>query len=192
MASRRRIGPWVAGVGTAGVLDGHAATYALAQPDGVARRGLLAATGHAWLHVANEAAVAVSIVAMAAAVLGRLTREREADVSTAALFHRLALVQLVAFIAIEVAERATIGAPVAGALTDGVLPLGLIVQSATALVAAVVLSILLRSADRLLAGLSSLVPPRTPLATIAVAGGVVRRAPARGVPSIRGPPSVVR
>jgi hypothetical protein len=192
MGSRRGIGPWVAGVATAGALVGHACTYALVQPGGEARRGLLAATGHAWLHIADEAGAAVAIVAVAAALLGRLTRGRAADVSTATLFGALATFQVVAFAAMELGERASTGTPLGGVVTSGVLPVGVVVQLAVAMVAAATLSRLLRSADRLAPTFPQLLaPPRTTTA-IPLLTRRPQPEPVRAAPSIRGPPSAVR
>lgn len=192
MASRRRIGAWVAGVATAGALVGHACTYALVQPDGGARRDLFAATGHAWLHFANEAGVAVAIVAVAAAVLGRLTRGRATDVSVTSLSGKLAAFQVVAFAAIEIGERASAGAPLAGVMAGGILPVGVVVQLGIALVAATLLSRLLRSVDRLVPGFPTLLPPPRALAGVPFLVHRPGPAPIRTTPPIRGPPSFVR
>ncbi len=192
MAPHRRIGAWIVGVATAGALVGHACTYALVQPDGGARQSLLAATGHAWVHIANEAGAAIAIVAVTAAVLGRLARRRAADVAAVSVFGRLAALQVVSFVAMEIGERAWAGVPLGGAMANGVLVLGVVVQLMIALAAAAVLSHLLRSVDRLVHDFSALVPPPRAVGRISAAAGSRGPAPIRTTPSIRAPPSLVR
>ena len=191
MSTSRRIGPWIAGVAAAGAVVGHAVTYAVVQPDAVARQSLLAATGHAWVHLANDAGAVLAIVALAAALLGRITK-REAGISAEALFRRLAVFQVLAFVGMEVAERSTVGASLGGVFADGLLPIGVAVQVVVAAVAAIALRHLVRSIDGLAAAGSPIEAPARTSTPIRVPVERSRSALALAASSIRAPPVLAR
>jgi hypothetical protein len=191
MAFGRRIGWWVTGVAVAGAVAGHACTYAALQPDADARGSLLLATGHAWVHLANDAGAVLAVIALTAAVLGRITRQG-ADVSTTALFRRLAAFQVLAFVAMEVGERLAVGASLDAVFAGGLLPIGICVQLVIAAVAAVGLRHVLRSIDGLITAAPPVAPPRRASIRIVSAVRASRRGPALQPSSIRAPPSYVR
>ena len=147
MASRRSNRGAVFGVAAGGVLLGHWVTYALVSPGLGARRALLARTGHAYLGVADQMALAFALVAFAAIFLGRLTRPDDRQVRTGALLVRLASFQLAAFAAMEVAERLSAGAPVGELLHGPLLAIGFSAQVAVAALGALAIRWLLRAAD---------------------------------------------
>jgi hypothetical protein len=123
---RRRDALLAAGAAWAGLILGHGLTYLLAYPGASDRQVHLLATGHRWLGPAilslGAAIPAVLVVAAARAVrTGRAAPRR--------LLPWLALAQVSAFLAIEVAER---GLDLAGALGDPAVLLGVVVQVAVA------------------------------------------------------------
>ena len=167
MASRRPSRDAALGVAAGGVLLGHWITYLVASPHPEARNLLLARTGHAYLGVADHLALAVTLAALAAVFLGRLTRNND-DPSGAGLVVRLASFQVGAFVAIEVVERVASGVPPWELLHGLLLPTGIAVQIALAGIAALAIRWLLRAAARteaLLGGVPAL--PRTARAALA-------------------------
>ena len=154
----------VLGVAFGGVLLGHELTYALLQPRAGQRQILLATTGHAYLGVANHAALIVAVISLAAVFLGRLGGRAE-DPSFRELTGRLAGFQFLTFAAIEVIERLSVSAPLHD-LTH-VLPVGALVQVAVAAATALLLRSLLRAADAVVATLGS-PPPASVPATISL------------------------
>jgi hypothetical protein len=135
------------GVAAGGVLLGHWVTYRLVLPGRHAREALLAHTGHAYLGVANDLGLVLAVAALSAVFLSRLTRRDAAPASTARWCARLAAFQVGAFAAMEVVERIASGAPLAGLMHGGLLPIGLGIQVGVALVGAVAVRWLLRLAD---------------------------------------------
>jgi hypothetical protein len=151
----------VLGVALGGVLLGHELTYALLQPQAASRDLLLASTGHAYLGFANHGALAVAIVSLAALFLSRLGRRGD-DPSVAELTWRLAGFQILAFAAIEVIERLSVGAPLGDLVR--IVPVGGLIQLVVAVVAALALRSLLRVADAVTAALGSPPPALAPVA----------------------------
>jgi len=189
MSSGGRNSPWFAGVATAGTLIGHACAYAMVQPDAMRRSGLLAATGHAWLHLANEAGVVLVVACVAALVGTQLARVGHAR-PVGNLFRALVTFQVVAFCSMEVAERLSAAAPLDGAFIR-LLVIGVVVQTLVAGVASFVLRHLLRSIARV----ATTAPDVLPLQT---AGWLEPHTDApgdaapSGAQSIRGPPVLAR
>jgi hypothetical protein len=137
------------GVAAGGVLLGHALTYLLVDPNAHQRAADLARTGHAYLGVANDLGLIAALVALSAVFLGGLTR-RDADApGFGKLAGRLVAFQVAAFACMEVVERLSAGAPVSGVLHHGILPLGIAVEAAIAVLGALVIAWLIRAADRI-------------------------------------------
>lgn len=184
---------WANAIAVAGVLLGHWLTYAIVTPDVHRRAAQLAATGHAYLNVADTVGMALALMACAAIFLRRLTAPDDGALTPIGdVAARLAIFQVAAFTGMEILERLWSGAPVAGVLRGGLLPLGIAIQFALAAVAALAIRWLLRAADRtsdVLAGISLLAPPRT--AGLALPS---MRIPERGslrAIVIRGPPILI-
>ncbi|HUL86414.1 MAG TPA: hypothetical protein VLX89_12955 [Actinomycetota bacterium] len=145
----------VLGVALGGVLIGHELTYAVLQPRAASRAALLASTGHAYLGLADHAALAIGIVSLAAFFLSRLGR-RDDDPSFVELLGRLAGFQILAFATIEVIERLGVGAPLGD--LERILPVGAVVQLIVAAAAALLLRSVLRAADAVASALGSAPP----------------------------------
>ena len=186
MNARRRVA--TLGVAVGGVLAGHWFTYVLVSPHAHARTALLRDTGHAYLGLANDAALVLALAAFASIFLGRLT---DRDVGRGGRIAGVVVgFQVAAFAIMELLERATAGAPLRPLLHGAVLPVGVAVQVAVGLLAALLIALLLRAADRVRTVIraGSVVPSR-PAIAFAIHGRVVvlsgRELFANGV---RGPP----
>jgi hypothetical protein len=180
------------GVALAGVLLGHGVAYALAQPDAHARAGMLASTGHAYLHLLEAPAVALAAVALAAAFLAGVLRRVPAG-GPAAAFRRLAAVQVAVFAALELAERAGAPAPLGAAAQLRLLAIGVAVQVAVAAAGAWLLSRLERAGAQVTAarGVAAVAPPGG-ATRIAVPAAGPSTSPAIAVPRGRAPPRAGR
>jgi hypothetical protein len=176
------------GVAAGGVLLGHAVTYALIDPNAHQRAADLARTGHAYLGAANDVGLIVALVALATVFLGGLTRRDDVTPGLGALTKRLAAFQILAFTSMEVLERLSAGAPVGGVLHHGVLPVGIAVQAALAVLGALAIRWLVRAADRV-ASIRSAVPVASRrVASLIPPSRVSPARPALAAAGIRGPP----
>ena len=161
----------ILGVALGGVLIGHELTYAILLPNATARDAVLASTGHGYMGFANNLALAVGVVSLAAIFLGRLGRRRE-DPSFGELAIRLAGFQILAFATIELVERIGAGASINDLVR--IVPVGGVTQLVVAAVAAVVLRALLRAADAVADLLGSPAPaPRLGSIRLVVPAGIV-------------------
>jgi hypothetical protein len=152
----------VVGLALGGVLAGHALTYRLLEPAISLRRSTLAATGHGYLPVANRLAVTVAVAAAAGVVLARLFGAVDREPGVGWLLRRLLPVQLGAFAAMEAIERVAAGAPVRD--LPRVLGVGLAIQAALAIAAAIGLRSLWRTAARAAEALGRAATPPSPAA----------------------------
>lgn len=136
----------------AGLLAGHGLSYVIAAPDPHHRDLLLETTGHAYLPMAGRVSL-ILLLAAIATITGRafMSRGSDAPATFGALAGRLAAVQVAAFAGLEVLERLISGAPLGHLMGDRVLPLGIAVQVAVAIVGAVILRWLIRASSRLAA-----------------------------------------
>jgi hypothetical protein len=156
-----------------GVFVGHALTYAIVAPIPQARSQLLASTGHGYMPVAIHSALAVAVIGLAAAFLGRLTRGRGEHVTAfPGLAARVVSFQILTFAVIELAERVAAHAPLHD-LTE-VLPVGAVAELAVGLLVAALISLVLRAADAATGILRSVrpTPPRGSLVLLPLPGGV--------------------
>ena len=168
------------GVAVGGVLAGHWLAYVLVDPNAHQRTTDLARTGHAYLGLANDLGLIVGLVALSSVFLGRLTDREGATPSLGTLTARLSTFQIVAFTSMELLERLSAGAPVAGVLHHGLLPVGVVIQAVIAGLGALVIRWLLRAADRIEATLGA-APARPDRATAFVVLPTFH-APARSLP----------
>jgi hypothetical protein len=140
------------GVAVAGAVAGHMVAYVLAVPSPTVRVALLGATGHAYWTAAIAAAVVLGLASLAATLARRfragLGRTRpETGLSVGRLAAHLAGFQIAIYLVQETLERLEAGIP-ARALLDGrLLVTGVIVQTAIALVLAVLLTLAGRAAE---------------------------------------------
>ena len=180
----------VLGVAAGGVLLGHWITYRLTSPHAHAREVLLAHTGHAYLGFVNDLGIALTLAAVAAVVLGHLTDRDQPPAGVGRWFLRLACFQVTAFLAMEVVERVSSGAPLADLMHHGLLLTGIAVQVAVALAGALAVRWLLRAAGRL----QEILAQPAPIPAFAVVARLVATAstpaarPALATAGIRGPP----
>jgi hypothetical protein len=140
------------GVAVAGAVVGHMVAYVLAVPSPTVRVALLGATGHAYWTAAIAAASVLGLASLAA-TLGRRFRAGllashplPAD-RLGRVAGQLAGFQLAIYLVQETLERLEVGIP-AHALLDGrLLVTGVVVQTAIALVLAVLLTVVGRAAE---------------------------------------------
>jgi hypothetical protein len=130
----------VAGLAWGGTIMGHLLSYLLAYPEGPARTGHLAATGHGSFRVAVLTAVAALAIGAGLTVL-RALRPRSSFVLRQ-LALTLAAIQLPGFAFLETAER---GFDAAAAVGDPAVLVGLVLQPVLALVLAIAVVGLARS-----------------------------------------------
>jgi hypothetical protein len=185
------------GVAVAGAVVGHMVAYVLAVPSPTVRVALLGATGHAYWTAAIAAAVVLGLTSLAATLgrrfrAGLLANRPQPGERLGRVAGQLAGLQVAIYLVQETLERLEAGIP-AHALLDGrLLVTGVVVQSAIALVLAVVLAAAGRVAEA--AGRALRPPPRRveptspPLVELVVAWP--SRLLAAGLGS-RAPPSLV-
>lgn len=143
------------GVAAGGVLAGHWLTYVLVDPHVHQRTTELASTGHAYLGLANDLGLIAALVALSTIFLGGLTGHERKRPSLRTLTARLATFQVLAFAAMELLERMSAGAPVAGVMHHAILPVGLTIQVVIAALDALVIHWLLRAAEHIESALAS-------------------------------------
>jgi hypothetical protein len=143
----------VVGAAFGGVVLGHWLSYLLAMPGAGIRDQVLVATGHSYWSTSVKLAVALSIVTLAALAMDQLRLARVHQLPShpgpGSLAIRLAGLQILGFLALEVTERVAAGAPVSSMLAHHVLVLGLLVQIVVAASAALLLSLFTRAAGAL-------------------------------------------
>jgi hypothetical protein len=140
------------GVAVAGAVVGHMVAYVLAVPSPTVRVALLGATGHAYWTAAIAAASVLGLASLAATLRRRFRAGLLASHPLPAdrlgrVAGQLAGFQLAIYLVQETLERLEVGIP-AHALLDGrLLVTGVVVQSAIALVLAVLLTVVGRAAE---------------------------------------------
>lgn len=115
-----------------GVLIGHWATYWLAVPNPTLRESILIATGHSYWMSALKVGVVLAVTACVMVGMRAASRDggyqgRTSDAFVWAAL-RLAAIQMFAFVALEVAERAAVGDPVSLVFANHLLVVGLATQ----------------------------------------------------------------
>lgn len=161
---RRAVGGFpLVGVAVGGVVLAHWLAYVLAIPAAHARAEVLVASGHSYWIMAIKLAVVLGLAALGGLFLRHLgpppptwESRQEAFSATAA---RLSLLQVVAFIAMEVTERLVVGAPVAHLFHHRLFLMGLALQLIVAAAGALLLLWLSQTAERVVQALGR---PRLP------------------------------
>jgi hypothetical protein len=117
---------------TGGLVAGHFLTYVFLAPAGPQRAIVLRHTGHAYFPRAIAAAAALGAIAMGiAAARGVARRHAEArSFGCRSLAARMAIVQALGFVTLEIVERMVVHAPMAG--VAAVLPVGFAVEALVA------------------------------------------------------------
>lgn len=181
------------GFAVAGLLAGHAASYALAVPDAHHRDLVLRETGHGYLPAAGEAALVLALAGVVALVVRSWSgRGRLDGVRLGSLARSLATVQVLAFAGQELLERLAAGAPLGGLLDEHVLVVGVLVQVSVALAGAAILHWLARTSARLVTVVASRASLPRPAPAIAPFPLDPVRPPTRTLATARagrGPPS---
>jgi hypothetical protein len=130
-------------------MAGHWLTYLVGLPSGHLRGEVLLATGHGYWSSAVELAVLAGLATVAVVarreVRAAFARELTGGDGPAAVAARLAVLQVMGFTALEVGERVSAGAPLAGLLQHHLFLLGVLVQLVVALVTALLLFLLARA-----------------------------------------------
>ncbi|MCI0637071.1 MAG: hypothetical protein L0206_24610 [Actinobacteria bacterium] len=140
----------VFGFAVAGLLIGHALSYAIAIPDPYHRDLVLERTGHGYLSLFGEAALILLLAGVAALVARALGGGRpERTDRFGNLAGLLVCIQVSAFAGQEVLERVLTGVPLGVLAHDHLLSIGLLVQVAVALCAAGLLRLLARASSRI-------------------------------------------
>jgi hypothetical protein len=137
------------GVAGTGVLVGHWLTYLVTVPDGGARTATLRATGHAYLGIAGELLSAVLALSIVGVFLGAVVDRGGTPRTPRSLTARLIALQVGAFAGMEVVERLLSGSPLGDLARGGIVPIGLVANTAIAVLGAALLRRLLRLAERM-------------------------------------------
>jgi hypothetical protein len=155
----------VEGAAFGGVVLGHWLTYVLALPSGHLRHEVLASSGHGYWPLGVKLGVAFTVISLASIVARQARAALGRDLSDVdgpgRVALRLAGLQVLGFVSLEVAERVAAGAPASTMFEHHLFLLGLLVQVAVAAALAVVLFLFSRAAATVAQALAS---PRYPRA----------------------------
>ena len=171
-----------------GLIVGHLLSYLIAIPDPARRTLVLAHSGHAYLHLAGDAAVILGFAAAVTVGLRAVTRRVDLP-SAAHLAWRLGSLQAGAFIAMELGERLVSGSGFGVLFNSPLFGIGIVVQLAIAAIGAVLLRWIWRVAVRIADALGR-PPRRQPAGTLWVRAASLRnpRPAFAGTLSARAPP----
>src|SRR4029450_8297174 len=138
--------------------------YVLAIPGAHARAQVLAASGHSYWVMAIKFAVVLGLAPLGSLFLRHLDRSprtwESGQEAFSAIAARLSLLQVTAFIAMEVTERLVVGAPLAHLFPHRLFLLGLAVQLIVASGGALLLLWFSRTAERVAEALGRPLLPR--------------------------------
>jgi len=179
------------GLAMAGLVLGHVLAYLIAVPDPHQRAFVLQRTGHEYLPAMAEAALVLALAGIAAVVIRAFApRVGTGSERFSWLASRLGLVQVAAFIGLEVVERLVAGAPLRHLASDHILVVGTAVQVVVAVAGAAFLWWLARTSTKLAETILLRAPlPRTG-AVVALAGTSWSPGPATfgSIGNVRAPP----
>lgn len=190
----RLAGLSVALLAATGLLAAHALDYGLLIRDPVYRQHVLDSTGHGYLPEAGGLALLAFVVASAlgwALGFGDGLRAGGRRPSFGWLVRRLGALQVAGFVALEIVERVQSGVPLHHLLSP-LLPMGVLLQVAVAVVGALLLGLLWRTGAWVARAFAPPRPRRVPRVLRPAAGATV---PAVRILSVsaspRGPPAVL-
>jgi hypothetical protein len=173
-----------------GLIVGHLLSYLIAIPDAARRDAVLAASGHAYLHLAGDVAVVLAFAAVVTAMLRAAAERGGTELpSSVRLALCLGALQAGAFVAMEVGERLVSGSGLGELFADHLFGVGIVVQLVIASLGAILLRWLGRVAVRIAAALGR--SPRRRLAGTKWIRSGSARAPRRtfaGIVTARAPP----
>jgi hypothetical protein len=182
------------GVAVAGAVVGHMAAYVLAVPSPTVRVALLGATGHAYWTAAIAAASVLGLASLAATLgrrfrAGLLAGHPQPTERLSHLAAQLAGFQIAIYLVQEALERLEAGIAPSALLDGRLLVTGVIVQTAIALLLAVLLAVAGRAAEAVGRALrrSRFRPPAVDGRVVALVAGWPSRLLAAGLGS-RAPP----
>jgi hypothetical protein len=140
------------GVAVAGAVVGHMVAYVLAVPSPTVRVALLGATGHAYWTAAIAAASVLGLASLATTMArrfraGLLASHPQPTERLSRLAAQLAGFQVAIYLVQEALERLEAGIPPSALLDGRLLVTGVVVQTAIALVLAVLLTLAGRAAE---------------------------------------------
>jgi hypothetical protein len=176
----------------AGVLGGHWAAYRVTLPEANLRDHVLAQAGHGYWAIAARGGVALALAAVVAVVLRGVrggggapsTRSR-----TVALAWRLAALQVVGFVVLEVVERVASGASLAGLLSHRLLAAGVLIQVLVSMASALAMVLLHRAAAVIGQALRNRPEPGLPAPRLGpTRTGALIRLTLAGAAGLRSPP----
>jgi hypothetical protein len=180
------------GIAGVGVLVGHWLSYLVDVPDAAARTATLQATGHGYLGIAGELTSAVLALSIVGVFLGALVDRTGVPRVTRSLAPRLVLLQVGAFVGMELAERVLSGSPIGDLVRGGILPVGVLVNAAVALLGAAILRRVLRLAERVAGAApghgAALAPRGTGVIVLSGPSHPYPQGPALAAAPARGPP----
>jgi hypothetical protein len=187
---------WVGGLACGGVVLTHTLAYLLAAPDPQSRRQLLLATGHRYWPYFSALALGAVVAGLAQFTLRRFRHARPADNTVRQLFGptagRLIALQAIGFLGVEAFEGVFVHGDLTEVLAEPVIPLGLLVQTLVAALAALLLILVARAVDLV----ARLIRPKLRRIRVPVLPAPrpmywPRLAPATGGPTLRGPPPLL-
>jgi hypothetical protein len=143
MRSSRHIAGALAGLAAAGVVVAHELSFRLLEPDSHERLHRLRDTGHA--HWTLVTALSLALLVGGIAMHGLGVWRKNVGVSTRVVSTRLAAMQLIGFFALEAIERSATAGELVLPFGDRALQLGLVLQLVTAVLGALLLSLLTRA-----------------------------------------------
>lgn len=189
---------WLGGIACAGVAAAHWIAYLIAPPSGHSHAEGLAATGHRLWPYFMAVFAGAFVAGLSGFVADRVGAEE--GVSGAALWRhaalRLAPVQVVAFVALELLERALFADPThaGGLLTEPVLWAGIVLQVLCALAGAGLLVVFARTIELIQELIGRRAAPAddapAPIRRLFTQLHVRPLVMAAGGPSFRGPPAL--
>ena len=140
------------GVAVAGAVVGHMVAYVLAVPSPTVRVALLGATGHAYWTAAIAAATVLGLASLAETMrrrfrAGLLARHPQPGERVGRVAAQLAAFQIAIYLVQEALERLEAGIAPQALLDRRLLVTGVLVQTAIALVLAVLLTLAGRAAE---------------------------------------------
>jgi hypothetical protein len=196
MPQQRTVGRFsLLGVAVSGAVIAHWLAYVLAIPAAHARAEVLAASGHSYWVMAIKMAVVLGLAALGALFLRHLGRPpstwESGQEAFSAIAARLSLLQVIAFVALEVTERLMVGAPVAHLFHHRLFLMGLALQLIVASAGALLLLWFSRTVERVAEALRR---PRLPrpcpavLRTIRIEIQAIPVDPVADGVGLRGPP----